>query len=63
MQLNFLTDELAILFGIEDSRLDLLEPLECLIVHIEVLERFWLDVGVFAAGCMGARVLMMLEIG
>ena len=44
MHLNFLTDELAFLIGIKDSGLDLLETVKCLVVHIEVLERLWLDV-------------------
>lgn len=60
MHLNFLADNVALLIRIEHSRLDLLETLKCLIVHIEVLEGFWPDVRVFAASCMGTRVLMML---
>ena len=37
MHLNFLADNMALLIRIEDSRLDLLETLECLVVHIKVL--------------------------
>ena len=60
MHLNFLTDNVTLLIRIEHSRLDLLETLKCLVVHIEVLEGLRSNVRVFAANCIGARVMMML---
>ena len=60
MHLNFLAYDVALLIRIEHSRPDLLETLECLVVHIKVLKGLWPDVRVFAASCMGTRVLMVL---